>query len=347
MSIDSSSRLGLVFVFHQVTDGVLSNPYLHARLTGIDTVGIFNQTRIDGDSASDLEDIQDLYASSAGLQDEDDNAYTVQLRYFPTAISDETELEDHGYPNPLVEGSYERWLASKKVQGYFLQGSTVETDADTSAQTLDLKAHVGTSRRVPEGGTYDAALDDWNVRPVDGDEFELLLSIDPELGYTATNISDTANSEAIRDLSAMRAMSAFIDSLTSHDLADDLITHRIPTSYLNRNYEWDQASGNTITFQITNASPFNLYRDFNHESVVIALRIHCTVQSNSANDYDEDLMQAYLDSQTVETLVDGQELQPTEMGTPASHGRFGRLYLGSSGSYLTRRQRWEHSRHTC
>ena len=76
----------------------------------------------------------------------------------------------------------------------FQQAGEVDTDADTGRHTLTLKGDVGTEKRVPAGSTFDAALDDWIVRAVNDDEFELVLAIDPALELTTGNIGDEDNS---------------------------------------------------------------------------------------------------------------------------------------------------------
>ena len=115
---------------------------------------------LSGNSQSELEVVQDIWASSDGLRDTDGNAVAIEMSRFHSDITDVDDLEDHGYPNPLLEGSYERWLNTVlNVEGHFLKTSEVEVDSDTGRSLLALAGDIGTSYRVPDGDNYDAALD--------------------------------------------------------------------------------------------------------------------------------------------------------------------------------------------
>lgn len=286
---------------------------------------------------TDLDTLIEIYNTHGGFPDEDGNVMDARVRGEYDDKIDFDQLETLGYFNPFAgEDAYNQWVEGRKAVHALVLTGSVDEDDDTGRRTIKVASDLGTRNRTPEGSTYDAALDAWQVRAVDANDFELVHAIDPDLQYTTGNIGDAENSEAIRDLPGFRAMSALFDSLTTTDLSADLISHIVPASYAGIDFTWEQSSGQNITVRITNASRL-LYRDLNHQTYVIALRIHCTVQSGSANEYDEDALQNYLDAETVATPIDGQAIEASEMGTVESRGRFDRIYLGSGASFLTRK----------
>ena len=75
---------------------------------------------------------------------------------------------------------------------------------------------------------------------------------------------------------------------------------------------------------------------YNGEGNLRSLTVQFTQTNDSPADYNEDLMQAYLDINTVSTPVDGVALEPTTIGTRESRGRFERVNIGDGHLYRRR-----------
>ena len=294
---------------------------------------------ISGGSRSDLEIVQGIWASSEGLRDSDGSAITVDIRRFISGVTDENDLEDHGFPNPLQEGSYERWLnVVHNVEGHFLKTGEVEVDADTGRSLLALAGDIGTSYRVPAGANYAAALDQLRVIAVNDNSFQMQLEVTPEQGdgITINNIASQASQDKIRNFPGMRAWEAFLrDAATTAIPDDDEWGYDYDAGFSNRNYEWEQESGSTVRFQIQGGLTV-MSTSYNGAGNLRGLTVQFTQANTSPADYNEDLMQAYLDINTVSTPVNGVALEPTTIGTRESRGRFERVNIGDGHLYRRR-----------
>ena len=81
----------------------------------------FNDYRVSPSDASELETLQDIWASDAGIVDENDAAVTPVVNGFSFGDSID-HLVEHGYWNPLDENSWDLFVESQKYAGFFLEG---------------------------------------------------------------------------------------------------------------------------------------------------------------------------------------------------------------------------------
>ena len=295
---------------------------------------------IEGSSQTDLETLQDIWASSDGFRDTDNNALAVQLRSFPSGVSDENDLEDHGFPNPFLEGSYDRWQATVlNLRGHFQKTAEVEVTTDTGRSVLTLESDIGTNYRVPDGDNYESSLDALRIIPVNDTAFQMVLDVTPEQGdgITFSNITNTENIEKIQNFPGMLAWAAFLrDALVAGSIPDDAEWgYTFSSTWGNRNYEWEQESGSTVRFQLMGSIGI-MSTFYNSEGNLRSLTVQFTQTNDSPDDYNEDLMQAYLDIETISTPVNGAALEPTTIGSHESRGSFERLNIGDG--HLRRRR---------
>ena len=201
--------------------------------------------------------------------------------------------------------------------------------------TIRLGVDLGSHYRVPDGDTFPSPLSSLTIIPVDDDEFQMQLQVTPEQGdgITIGNIGNSENEEKIQNFPGMRTWRAFlVDIVESGSIDEDAVWgYDYESDFGNRNYLWEQESGSRVRFQLlglTIMSP-----GFNAAGDLRTMTVQFTVTSNSPAAYNVDLMQAYLDRETVDTPVNGLALEPTTVGTPESRGRFERLHIGDGWLY--------------
>ena len=193
----------------------------------------------------------------------------------------------------------EKW---KSLQTMML-ASDVHEDADTEKPTVTVGIDIASRNRIPAGDDYNAHLYDWRVLPVDDDSFQLQLDVDPLLEWTQADV--TSDNNLTQDLPGMRAMKAFLLDL---QVAPSIPEHAafgltFSVSFLNKNYDWEQESNSTVRFQIAGSLGI-MSAGYNSEGFLTTITFECDTNA-SYDDYNEDLMQHYLDTQTIETPVDG------------------------------------------
>ena len=123
-------------------------------------------------SETDLEALQDLWASSDGLRDGDGNAFLASYKGAAGVFADPSDMDTLrtriGLFNPLRAGDYERWKNKLMVEGALVQGAAVEVDAATGRTDIVTTGGIRFKRGVPVNGEVLASLGDWQVENVSG-----------------------------------------------------------------------------------------------------------------------------------------------------------------------------------
>ena len=72
-------------------------------------------------------------------------------------------LEANGFPNPFIDGSYERAKSLSKIRGALLLEGSVAEDATTARRDILLKGGLIPETRTPESGDLQVSLADVNI----------------------------------------------------------------------------------------------------------------------------------------------------------------------------------------
>ena len=156
-------------------------------------------TNYNANPLSQLETLQDIWASDAGIVDENDNPIDPVVNGFPFGDSID-HLVEHGYWNPLDENSWDLFVESQKYQGFFLEGlADIRTP---TGRRPEIRTKFG---RVPEkvqppGGTYDFPFEDTGIGVLSTSDNNVRLSvvIPATLNYTSANVADVQNYQGVQ-----------------------------------------------------------------------------------------------------------------------------------------------------
>lgn len=282
---------------------------------------------------TNLDVLIEIYNSAAGFLDENGNELEIRCDHneFPNLTFD--NLEDYGYFNPFAgEDAYNAWAEGQ--EGLAAMGRTTRA---TDEDGIEFATDVSTVYRVPKGDSYDADLHSLTIIPINDTRFQMQLQVLPAEGdgITIGNIGNSENEEKIKNLPGMRAWRAFLISIiegSGNTIDDDEVWgYDYSSEFNNRNYLWEQESGSEVRFQIQGLTIMST--GFNSAGNLRTLTVEFVVQTNTPDPYNEDLMQAYLDRETISTPVDNLALQPSTIGTSRSRGRFERLHIGDGWLY--------------
>ena len=133
----------------------------------------------------DLLILQGIYASTNGFRNTAGDSITPTLeRHFTNDIN---ALEEQGSFNPLIAGSYEKFLESQPVGGLLIHHSAYTEDSETAEKQLVIQAKIKTEDFTLEGGTYSAPFKDLDFVPETSTRFRLRVSIPETEGLTISN----------------------------------------------------------------------------------------------------------------------------------------------------------------
>ena len=159
---------------------------------------------------AELDILQEIYASTDGFLDEDGNRITVTAFGFlagGNAITDADDFESHGLWNPLIDGSYDRWVASRKAIGAFLLEEAQVTEDPTSGRhDLKMPGGLTTTRRRPSTSMMMLDMRDWSLAP-DASQPERLAW----MSYEAPIGADWAGSNGVGGLAPVRRMVQWLE----------------------------------------------------------------------------------------------------------------------------------------
>ena len=172
MALSSSSLFEFVIInWQDLFDGPSTVRY---RTTDGDegAVIVIAPTQWAEDFAADspLEILRGIYASSDGFLDADSNPLIVGFYSLPAGFG--ITLPEHihrsGFPNPLDADECASWLGVEKWRGALIAETSYSTDPDTGRPSLESSIDDIPVKRVPSGGTYDYALDNWTAMVAGG-----------------------------------------------------------------------------------------------------------------------------------------------------------------------------------
>ena len=153
-------------------------------------VQFFNPPDAGSDLKADWDALQEIHASSDGLQDSDGNAVTPWVGGFSHGTTFEA-LAEYGYFNPLVAGSFEAWEERLRFGGAFLTGNEFTRDADTRKVTAKVAHHIEPMASVSASGVVEVDMSRWHAfKKAADNEFGVTLRIDEGEGVSAAGLSD-------------------------------------------------------------------------------------------------------------------------------------------------------------
>ena len=195
------------------------------------------------DDYDTLEVLQEIYAD--GFQDANGTDITPTLRGNPYFITLDN-IEEYGYPHPLISGSWQRWLELQKFLGLATLGA-METAVEGGRRQLKLSADIVGENAQPTTENYDYPLKKWRVHELSADElsFEILIPFNDE-------VSNVGN--AIGEYREVLALLAYLESVreTGSAVGSDLSTSSaITTSLGNRQFEIQQETDDANPLKFT------------------------------------------------------------------------------------------------
>ena len=114
------------------------------------------------DDETELEILQEIYASDDGFQDSDGNDIAVTVVNHIDGITDVADLEPNGYWNPFIAGSWERHRSGlRESQGVMLKHAAVTEDATSGRRDLALTGGVMPAKAAPPSGDLAQSVEDW------------------------------------------------------------------------------------------------------------------------------------------------------------------------------------------
>ena len=237
-----------------------------------------------------LDTLQGIYASAEGFLDSDGNSLAVSVRSFiarGVQVKDIDELENHGFWNPLIDGSFERAQMLQQTLGVFqAEVESVETDATSGRK--DIKTHAGTIPVPRVAESLMQSMEDFFLQVISGDTGRVIsLFLSTDQAVTTSNAGDRAQIKAL--------LLWLEDVRDSGDAVDvDAITEsEIETGTQgNRIYEFDQASGSTVRFTC-NAFGFQVLVGGRY------VRLHVTSTSDSPELFNIPDVAAYFDGEEI------------------------------------------------
>ena len=141
------------------------------------------------DDLANLEVLQDIWASDDGFQDADGNAVVITLgRYaFGTTLD---SLEEHGWWNPLHEGSYERWIDDQLIRGAHVREATYSEHATTGRPAITSSIDDIPVFRNPGTETFDYSLSDWDISQFSATRLIFRLNFTQDDAVNSSNVDE-------------------------------------------------------------------------------------------------------------------------------------------------------------
>ena len=156
-------------------------------------------------------------------------------------VTDIDELENRGFWNPLVDGSFERAQKLQQTLGVF-QAEVEEIETDATSGRKDIKSRAGTVPVPRVAESLMQSMEDFFLQVISGEtERVISLFLSTDQAVTTSNAGNRAQIKAL--------LLWLEDVRDSGDAVDvDAITEaEIETGTQgNRIYEFDQATGSTV-----------------------------------------------------------------------------------------------------
>ena len=237
-----------------------------------------------------LDILQEIYASADGFLDDTGTSLAILLSGFYSSgrfILDIAELEDNGFVNPLIPGSYDRVQMLQQTLGVF-QTEVEEIETDATSGRKDIKTHAGTVPVPRVAESIMQSLEDFFLQVISGETQRVIsLFLSTDQAVTTANAGNRAQIKAL--------LLWLEDVRDSGDVVDiDAITEAEIEAGTqgNRIYEFDQETGSTVRFtcnafglQVLNAGRF--------------VRLHVTSTADSPELFNYADVAAYFDGQEI------------------------------------------------
>ena len=158
-------------------------------------------------------------------------------------VTDVDELENHGFWNPFIDGSFERAQKLQQTLGVF-QAEVEEIETDATSGRKDIKSRAGTIPVPRVAESLMQSMEDFFLQVISGDTGRVIsLFLSTDQAVTTANAGNRAQIKAL--------LLWLEDVRDSGDAVDvDAITEaEIETGTQgNRIYEFEQSSGSTVRF---------------------------------------------------------------------------------------------------
>ena len=214
-------------------------------------------------------------------------------------IDDVTLLEANGFPNPLIEGTFERTANMLTVSGAFLLEGAVAEDTTTARRDILLKGGVIPETRTPPSGSLQVSLAGINILVFNSTTFITRLLFSSDEAPTDATLGDSAYVKAL--LQWLEANSFSGDAV---DLTATTTTQVEAAIGGNRVYQYEQADGESVRFSYSGDIVFlNSFRE---------MQLYWTIASASPGTFDATSFEAALDDEliTVDGITTAQEKPP-------------------------------------
>ena len=296
LSFDSSSTLGISTVYAR---------------TDADTPVVVSITMRNGfpssgsDAFDNLEVLQDIWASDDGFQDGDGTGITPTVFYYPFG-SDVDALEEHGWWNPLHEGSYERWVDDQLIRGAHVREATYSEHATTGRPAVTSSIDDIPVFRNPGTETFDYSLSDWDISQFSATRLIFRLNFTQDDAVNSGNVDE------------QEGALAFIAWLNSIRVVGNEVTGsiRIFNSFDNRTFRFDQG-GDADTVDMVINSTRQVFSGLYYSHIELGF----DRASGDTDDFDIDAARTFFDTATGTITIDSDDAveEPERGSTEVAH----------------------------
>ena len=150
---------------------------------------------------TDLEILQAINGSADGFRDADGNSVTIAVNNNVDGITQASKLEENGYWNPLISGSWERFRDRVGFQVATQTDQDWEQDADTGKVTAKITHHLEPALSAADNGEQEVDLSRFfAVKKAATHEFAIAIEFDEGEKINANALDNVPELIALREV---------------------------------------------------------------------------------------------------------------------------------------------------